>query len=123
MNASRIKRLAIFVVYDKDGVIDDYILFYLKELCQNVTHLIVVCNGKLTDEGREKLERFTDSVYVRPNIGFDCGAIKAVLFDFFGWNRVYEYDELLIANDNVYGPLYSFKKVFAEMDEIDVDFW
>lgn len=123
MNASRIKRLAIFVVYDKDGIIDDYILFYLKELFQNVTHLIVVCNGKLTDESREKLEGFTDSVYVRPNIGFDCGAIKAALFDFVGWNRVYEYDELLIANDTVYGPLYSFTKVFTEMDERDVDFW
>lgn len=123
MNIRDIKRLAIFVIYDKEGVIDDYILFYLKELCPNITHLVIVCNGKLTVKGREKLERFTDEIYVRPNIGFDCGAIKDVLYNFVGWNKVYEYDELLIANDTVYGPLHSFAKVFGEMDEKDVDFW
>ncbi len=123
MNLRNIKSLAIYVVYDKDGIIDDYIPYYLQELCQNVSHIVIVCNGKLTDEGRNKLKAFTQDIFVRSNTGFDCGAVKDVLFNLYGWDKVYEYDELLIVNDTVYGPLYPFKRVFFEMDQRDVDFW
>jgi len=120
---SRINRLAIYVVYDKDGIIDDYIPYFLNDLCQNISHLIVVCNGKLTDEGRNKLLRFTDDIYVRPNVGYDCGAVQDVLINLYGWEKVYKYNELLICNDSVYGPLYPFTQVFDEMDKRAVDFW
>jgi len=119
----KIKRLAIFAIYDKDGIIDDYITYYLNEIRRNVSHLVVVCNGKLTEEGRIKLTAITEDVFVRPNVGYDCGAVKDALFNFIGWDKVYEYDELLIANDTVYGPFYPLKRVFDEMDGRDVDFW
>jgi len=43
MKSNGIKRLAIFVVYDKNGIVDDYITYYLKELRPNV--------GSITDQG------------------------------------------------------------------------
>jgi len=118
-----VKRIAIYVVFDKDGIIDDYITYYLDELRPNVERLVVVCNGTLTNEGRAKLIVIADDVFVRPNIGFDCGAIKDVLFNFIGWEKIYKYDELLIANDTVYGPFSPFTRVFDKMDKKDVDVW
>lgn len=118
-----VKRLAIYVIYDKDGIVDDYVLYYLRKLSQNVSHLVIVCNGKLADESRAKLEVFTQDLFVRQNTGFDCGAVKDVLFNLYGWDKVYKYDELLIANDTVYGPFYPFKRIFSEMDRREVDFW
>jgi len=58
-----VKRITIYVVHDKDGIIDDYIPFYLMELRPCVTHLVVVCNGLLTDEGRHKLSNYADDIY------------------------------------------------------------
>jgi len=123
MSIQAIKRIAIYVVHDKDGIIDDYIPFYLSELRPCVTHLVVVCNGLLTDEGRYKLSNYADDIFVRPNIGFDCGAVKDVLFNFVGWDKIYEYDELLIANDTIYGPFCSFISIFNEMDKRKCDVW
>ena len=63
------KRLAIYFFYDKDGVVDDYIPFLLKDLNENVNELLIVCNGQLTIEGRKKFNELTSHILVRDNIG------------------------------------------------------
>jgi len=117
-----ITRLAIFVVYDKDGIIDDYITYYLNELSQYVSHIVIVCNGLLSEESKTKLNRYTEDVFVRENIGFYAGAIKDVLLNIYGWEKVYEYDELLFVNDSVYGPIIPLEQMFNKMDNCDCDF-
>lgn len=116
-------RLCIYVVYDKDGVIDDYIPYFLNALKPFVTHMAIVCNGKLNGEGRKKLSQFTSDLFVRENTGYDAGAVKDVLRNLYGWDKVLEYDELLIANDTFYAPLYPLDECFGKMDGADVDFW
>lgn len=49
------KTLAVAAVYDRDGIIDDYLIFYLSSLREVADRLIVAVNGKLTGAGREKL--------------------------------------------------------------------
>ena len=46
------KRLGIFFFYEKNGDVDDFITYYLRDLARNLTELIVVCNGKLSKQGR-----------------------------------------------------------------------
>ena len=116
-------RLCIYTVYDKDGIIDDYIIYFLSKLKPFVKHVVVVCNGKLNDDGRKKLSLFTEDIFVRPNAGYDAGAIKDVFFNLFGWDKIYAYDELLICNDTFFGPLYPFEDCFNKMDSLKVDFW
>ena len=57
-----IKRLAIYFFYDNDGIVDDYILYMLADLNKNISELLIVCNGKLTPESREKLEVYTSTI-------------------------------------------------------------
>lgn len=96
-----LKRLAVYVVYDKDGIVDDYIPYFLNELSFHIQHFIIVCNGMLSEAGKAKLLPFTNDIFVRPNIGFDVGAVQDVLLNLYGWEKIYQYDELLICNDTV----------------------
>lgn len=118
-----LKRLAIYVVHDQDGIVDDYIPYFLKELSSHIEHLIIVCNGILSEAGRAKLLLFTNDIFVRPNIGSEAGAVQDALLNLYGWEKIYQYDELLICNDTVFGPLVSFSGIFEEMDRREVDYW
>ncbi len=117
-----IKRLAIFFFYDKDGIVDDYIPYMLNDLNKNISELLVVCNGKLTPEGRQKFKTLTPNILVRENKGFDVWAYKEGM-EFYGWDKLKQFDEVILMNFTIFGPLYPFKEMFDEMDKRDVDFW
>jgi rhamnosyltransferase len=116
------KRAAIYFIYDKDGIVDDYIVYQLNDLRENLHYLLVVVNGTLTAEGRKKLTPITNAILVRKNEGFDVWAYKAGL-EYIGWDTLAGYDELLLMNYTMFGPLYPLKAVFEEMNGKDVDFW
>lgn len=118
-----IRRIAIILCYDKDGIIDDYVLYLLHDLNENLTDLVVTVNGKLSPSGRERLQTVTDKIYIRENKGADAGAWKDTMLHFLGWSKLYEYDEIVLLNDSFYGPFYPFREVFAEMETRPVDFW
>ena len=43
------KRLGIFFFFEKNGYVDDFIPYYLRDLNKNLTELVVVCNGTLSE--------------------------------------------------------------------------
>ena len=113
-----IKRLVIYFFYDKDGIVDRYVPYMLEDMKKNCSELFVVCNGKLTVEGRAVLEAITPNVYVRENKGFDVWAYKAAM-EQYGWKKLEKFDEVVLMNFTFYGPLYPFSEVFSEMNERD----
>lgn len=115
------KRLLIYVVYDPRGEIEDYIPHALRGLRPHMSHILVVANGALTDEGRAKLAEMSDEVIERENYGYDIWGYKHGLEH--AGERIDEYDEVVIANDTWYGPVRSFVDVFDGMDEREVHFW
>ena len=116
-----IKRLGIFCTYDSAGVVDDYIIFLLQDMKKVLSHLAIVCNGKLLPESRARLEKFTDDIFVRENEGYDMEAWRQGILH----KNLNDYDELILFNNSFYGPLYSFVEVFDKMDaeKSDADFW
>lgn len=117
-------RLGVFVFYDRDGIVDDYVPYLLNDLKENLSRLVVVCNGKLTPKGRERLKEITPDVFVHENKGFDAGAYKYAFEKYIGWDQLKAYDELVMCNDTFYGPFWPFKEVFDQMDERpELDFW
>ncbi len=116
-------RVAIFLYYDATGVVDDYIVYYLSNLRRIVSRLIVVCNGYISEEGNKTLSELADIVYVRENKGFDGWAYKDVLENVIGWDNVVNYDELIITNNTIYGPITPFEDMFEEMEQSPADFW
>ena len=117
------KRLGIFFFYEKNGDVDDFITYYLRDLGRNLTELIVVCNGKLSKQGRAAFEEFTDQIIVRENKGPDVWAYKTAL-DHYGWQRLSEFDEVVMTNSTLMGPVRPLKEMFDAMAErTNLDFW
>ncbi|MGF7002036.1 lipopolysaccharide biosynthesis protein [Lachnospiraceae bacterium PFB1-21] len=118
---SEAKRLMIYFFYDADGIVDKYVEFFLDDVKKSVSEIIVVCNGKLTEDGNKILSKYGD-VIVRENKGFDVWAYKEALMS-KGWDQLNEYDEVILANSTIMGPIYSFSETFEKMDKKDLDFW
>ncbi len=117
-----IKRLAIYFFYDEKGIVDDYVLYMLRDLLKNISELLVVCNGKLTQKSREKLESLTPKVFVREDKGFDAWAFKEGM-EYYGWDKLNKFDELVLMSYSVFGPFYPLKSMFDGMNNRDVNFW
>ena len=117
------KRLGIYLVYDKQNIVDAYIGYMLKELQTCVDYLVVICNMTEIVRGANILEAHADEVFYRENIGLDAGGFKDALTKFVGWDKILEFDEVVLVNDSLFGPFCSMKCIFNEMDKRTVDFW
>lgn len=122
LNKKSINRLVIYFFYDADGIVDRYVPYILEEMKKNSSEIFVVVNGKLTVEGRIAFQKITPKVFVRENVGFDVWAYKEAM-EQYGWEKLSEFDEVVLMNHTIMGPLYPFSEMFAEMNKRDLDFW
>lgn len=116
------KRLGIYFFFDKDGVVDDYVPYFLKNLKPFLQELCVVVNAPLNDEGKRKLSKFADKFIVRENEGFDSWAYKEAI-ESYGYEKLAQYDEVILSNYTFFGPLYPMHEMFDKMDTTSCDFW
>ncbi len=121
INNKNAKRLGIYFFYDKNGIVDKYVPCFLEDIGQNVSEIFIVCNGKLNEEGKNILKQYGE-VFVRKNEGLDVWAYKSSL-DKFGWDKLEQYDEIILMNSTIMGPVYPFRETFEKMSERDLDFW
>ena len=117
------KRLAVYCFYDRDGIVDDYVIYFLNELRKAVSWICCVVNGKLNDNGRKSLQEYADEVIERANEGLDAGAFAFVVKS--RYEEIRKYDELILCNNSFFGPLYPLSDVFSEMygRPEKYDFW
>ena len=117
-----VKRIAIYVIYDKDGILDGYRKYYLQELRKVTDYIVAVVSGTLTPESRDELEKLTDDFYVRENVGLLAGSwIDGIAH--IGWDTLYEYDELLMLNDSFFGPFFPLEEMFEAAEKSNADFY
>lgn len=117
------KRFAIYVFFDIDGIADNYQFTLLNDLKKNIDKLLIVINGNIDDESLNKFKNIADDVLQRKNKGFDTMAYKDGLY-FYKKEELSKFDEIIMMNDTVYGPVYPFSEMFEEMDKHTVlDFW
>ena len=107
------------------GVCDDYVAYYLNEINKICDRLVIVSNGSLTSEARDRFLEYTShgDLVVRENKGFDAWGYRAGMMH-IGFEELAEYDEVLMANDTVFGPVYPLAEIFEEMEKSeDLGFW
>lgn len=117
------KRLGICAVYDRQGIIDESVIYLLKEMNTVLSYMVIVCNGEIGKDGVRKLQVYADEVHFRPNIGYDVAAYKAALENYVGWDTVGQYDELVLFNTTFFGPFCPIQSIFDEMNKRKKDFW
>lgn len=119
---NRPRRIALYVIYDKDGVLDGFRRYYIEQLRRVVDTIVAVVSGDLTPQSRKELRGLVDEAYYRENTGLLAGAwIDGI--QHVGWDKLYEYDELLMLNDSFFGPFYPIEEFFDAMEESDADFY
>lgn len=120
-NAGSRKTLCVLAHFDRDGVVDDYVVSYLQALDELGCETVFVSTAEnLDDESIRKIMPFCSKFIIKQNVGYDFASWRtglAAVGDLSGYER------LIVANDSVYGPLQDLPKVFAEMAGRNVAFW
>lgn len=116
------KRAGIFLFYDPEGKVDDYILGCLGSLQQHMDYLLVVSNSPLDETNRKRLESVSSEVMERKNVGYDVGAYRDGLRH-LGWDHMGDYDELVLFNYTFFAPIHPWASLFERTDKWDTDFW
>lgn len=116
------KRAVIFAHYDKDSIIDDYVVYYLKALKNCIEKVIFVSCNNLPKTEKDKLINIADYIISEEHKEYDFGSYKRG-FENIKEEGLSNYEEIIFANDSCYGPLFSFETVLETMEEKDCDFW
>lgn len=120
--ATDCRRACVYTFYDADGVVDGYVLFFLKALRPWVEKLLVVSNGPVRPEGISALEEIGCEVLIRENRGFDAWGVKTGI-EHLGFDFLAQLDELIVANNTLFGPVRDLRELFSSMACQKVDFW
>jgi lipopolysaccharide biosynthesis protein len=128
-------RLCIFAHYDPEGVLDEYVvklLVALREVCSTLVFVSTSPNlspSAVAPHADQFIARNgqvlpTSSGFIFPVVGvnfaYDFASWKAGLEATANWR---DYDEVVLCNDSVYGPLSPLSDAFRAMDQVDCDFW
>lgn len=116
-------RIALYVFFDRDGIVEDYVVYQLQQLQTVTDKIVTICQGYVRDDNKERLEEVSNQVIYRDNKGYDAGAWKDAILNHVGWDEISKYDDLLLMNDSCFGPIYPFSEMFDDMDSKDLDFW
>lgn len=111
-----VKRLAVFVGYDKDSIIHDYVVYYLSELSKSAD-IIYVADNDLSQCKIDKIKPYTIKIIAQRHGEYDFGSYKRGYLFAKQSGILDEYDFLIFCNDSVFGPFYSFDKIFAEIPQ------
>ena len=116
-------RTVVFAHYDKDSIIDDYVIYYLKALKEIAQNIVFVSCSSLSEDEKNKLNGIASKIIAEHHEEYYFGSYKRGFNYLKANNLLNEIDELIIVNDSCFGPFYPFKEIFNEMDKKDCDFW
>ena len=115
------KRLSVFAHYDKDSIIDEYVIYYLKALKEICNTIIFVSDSSLSELEQNKIKDIADYIIAEKHGEYDFGSYKRGYQ--FALENSLDFDELIFANDSCFGPFYSLKPIFEKMQKKKCDFW
>src|SRR5450432_462276 len=113
------KRLAIFAHFDEKDEVKDYIAFHLKELRSTCSRVVFVSTSRLGDAELAKLLPLVDEVHLKDNVGLDFGMWQLAL----GKTDLHAFDELLLTNSSIFGPIHPLGPILDRMTADPCDFW
>lgn len=114
-------RVAVYVHFDKDGIVHDYVLHQLCELVSAGYRITFVSNAPdFSEHSRARVLPLCRKVIWRFNAGYDFGAYKDGIASIADIDAA---DSLILMNDSVYGPFWSLGDMLARVDRTATDFW
>ena len=114
-------RVAVYVHFDKAGVVHDYVVHQLRELVGAGYRVTFVSNAPdLPMESRARVQPLCKELIWRFNTGYDFGAYKDGIASIADIDQL---DSLILMNDSVYGPFWNLRDTLGKIDTATTDFW
>lgn len=115
------KRICLLAGYDKSNIIQDYVVFLVQELSK-ISDVYYFADGIINDGELSKIKPYVKYAESSPHKGYDFGSWQ-YLVHHIGWSELEKYDELIICNDSIYGPMTNMQDIFDYMELRGYDFW
>ncbi len=116
-----VRRACLFAGYDPDGLIDECVVEYLRELSRHAD-VWYLADGDMRAGELDKLAGIARGAWAIRHGGYDFGSWSKLARELVGWEELETYDELLLVNDSCY-LLRDLEEVFARMDAKPCDWW
>jgi lipopolysaccharide biosynthesis protein len=117
------KRLLVFAHWDKDNIVDDYVLCNLQGFREFAHRVIFVSDSDLPESQICRLDGLVDEVIAGRHGEYDFGSYKRGYLAAQEQGILYGFDELIFANDTTFGPLFPCGDAVDRMSAADCDFW
>ena len=114
------KRLAVFAHWDKDAVVDPYVIHHLEALSR-LCDIIFVSDSPLPGEELDKVRALTIARIAEPHGEYDFGSYKMGYL--YAADCLEDYEELVFVNDSCFGPFSPLEDMWRTMDGRECDFW
>lgn len=118
LEAQNARRLGIYVVNTAGRAADEYVFHFLEHIREILNSLCIVCVGGIAAASRERLLQYADTLQEARDGAFYCDLLERLSRENPG-----QYDELLLMDDTLFGPLYPIKETFQTIACRDLDFW
>ncbi len=116
------KRICLFAGFNNNGILSDYVLFYLKNLA-SLSEIHYCSDCELSANDYSRLSKICKSVRGAKHGKYDFGSWQKLITE-LGYDYLSGFDELVLANDSVFGPLCDLAAYFeAAGKEKECDFW
>lgn len=116
------RTLVLFAHFDPQGVVDPYVVYYLKALHDlGATIIFVSGSPTLTPQSVAPIREFCAGIYTRHTLSLDFGSwhLAWSIMRERGWT-LDQFDRFVLANDSVYGPLFPLEEMWAAFHGADM---
>jgi lipopolysaccharide biosynthesis protein len=111
-------RALVYAHHDRDGFFDPHVVESLRRYRLLMDHVTVVSTA--AQQLPVEAGPFVDRFLARDNIGYDFCSWRAGLEELKPLDR---FDEIVCANDSVYGPLFDLEPAFSDPRVAAADLW
>lgn len=114
------KRLFLFAGYNKNGIIDDSLVFYVRALSK-FGDVVLCMDSTCSKSELQKLKPFVLNATATRHGEYDFGSYKRC----FVWVRdaqiLADYDVVYLVNDSVFGPMCDITRTIKNIENIKTD--
>ena len=114
------QRLFLFAGYDKDGIIDDTLVWYLNALSK-LGDIVLVMDCDVADTTKLKDIKNLLHFEVARHGEYDFGSYKRAYMWAHDNKILDQYEWVYLVNDSVYGPLFDLEPELKELESRGVD--
>jgi lipopolysaccharide biosynthesis protein len=116
------KMLFIFASFDRDEIVDGYVIYYVKKLSE-LGDVIFVSDNNLSEKEKNKVKKYTIKIIAKRHGKYDFGSYSIGINYAQRKGILEKYDWVVICNDSVYGPIFSLEKILSKIKTEDADVW